>query len=118
MSDDATSFSDDGAGDEKGVWAWLRERIFAPPHIPVQRLDALNQAIEADPEGAANYVVRGELWLQAGHYAEAAGDFDWALTLAARQFEEADWGLMSQALRDQAEIGLVEAQRKLKRKKV
>jgi len=117
MSDDATSFSDDGAGDETGFWAWLRERVFPSARIPAQRLETLNRAIEQDPAGAANYVMRGELWLQVGHYDEAAEDFDRALMLAAEQFEAADWGLMSQALRDQAEIGLDEAQRKLKRKR-
>ena len=112
---------DDLSGDENGdgesVWDQLRVWFFSPPRIPTQRLEALDRAIESDPDGASNYVLRGELRLQIGDYAGAAEDYERALTMAAQQYEQDDWGLLSQVLRDQAEMGLDAAQRKLKRKR-
>ncbi len=63
-------FSDDENGES--FWDWLRERIFSPPRIPAERLEALDRAIANDPDGASNYVLRGDLRLQTGDYAGAA----------------------------------------------
>jgi hypothetical protein len=131
MSDDVTSFSDEDEGEalrpdswdrtadpaeSKPFWAWLRDLVFAPPRISARRLEALTEAIEREPQSIANYVLRGELLLAAGYDEEAERDFEQAVEMAARQFEQEDWGLLSQALRDQAEIGLEQARRRLKRK--
>ncbi len=93
-------------------WIWLRHLLFRPPDV-TQRLADLSAAINQRPQVAANYVLRGEVWLQAGEYQTAADDFATALILATEQFEEEDWGLLAQALRDQAEHGLEVARRKL-----
>jgi hypothetical protein len=132
MSDDVTSFSDDDEGaalhsdssestpiaaESKGFWRWLRDHVFAPPRVSVRRLEALTQAIEREPQTVSNYVLRGELLLAAGYDEEAENDFAQAVEIAGRQFEKEDWGLLSQALRDQAEMGLEQARRKLGRKR-
>ena len=93
-------------------WVWLRDLVFRPPDVS-QRLADLSVAIDERPQVAANYVLRGEVWLQVGDYQQAADDFATALILATEQFEEEDWGLLAQALRDQAEHGLEIARRKL-----
>lgn len=71
-----------------------------------QRLAALTDAIAANPDSAANYVMRGELFLQHGERELAYADFVKALTLAAAQLESDDWGLVVQAVQDRAEAGL------------
>jgi cytochrome c-type biogenesis protein CcmH/NrfG len=93
-------------------WVWLRDLIFRPPDV-TQRLIDLNTAINERPQVAANYVLRGEVWLQVGDYQQAVDDFASALILASEQFEQEDWGLLAQAMRDQAEHGLEIARRKL-----
>lgn len=89
---------------------WLRGLFSGPV---AQRLDSLNEAIQRHPQGAANYMLRGEIWLDRGEYELAAADFERAQALSAEQFEEAEWGLVSQTLRDQAEHGWQRAMRKL-----
>ena len=89
---------------------WLRG-LFSGPMA--QRLDSLNEAIQRHPQAASNYLLRGEIWLDRGEYEMAAADFERARALAAEQFEEEAWGLVSQTLRDQAEHGLQRAMRKL-----
>jgi tetratricopeptide (TPR) repeat protein len=71
-----------------------------------ERLVALTRAIERHPESAANYVLRGELFLDIGEKARAAQDFQAALRLTEAQFAEDDWGLVAQALQDRAIAGL------------
>jgi hypothetical protein len=71
-----------------------------------RRLAALTDAIAANPDSAANYVLRGELFLQHGERELAYADFVKALTLAAAQLESDDWGLVGQAVQDRAEAGL------------
>ena len=96
-----------------GFGEWLRGLFFGSPD---QRLDDLTDAIEENPAAPANYVLRGEVLMDIGEYELAAGDFEHALTLAAAQFEEEDWGLLSQTMRDQAAHSLERARRKLARK--
>jgi hypothetical protein len=129
MVDEIASFSDDAEQDDSAsdfqveddvepkstkppFWIWLRDLIFRPPDV-TQRLIDLNTAINHRPQVAANYVLRGEVWMQTGDYQQAADDFATALILASEQFEQEDWGLLAQAMRDQAEHGLEVARRKL-----
>ncbi|MBZ0304069.1 MAG: hypothetical protein K8J31_30310 [Anaerolineae bacterium] len=93
-------------------WAWLRGLSTGADG---SRLDALTRAIARNPDSASNYVLRGELYMDRQDYVLAATDFELALNLAAEQFKEDSWGLLSQALRDQAERGLERARRKLVR---
>jgi tetratricopeptide (TPR) repeat protein len=91
-------------------WVWpsaseRRERIG-------QRLHELNRAIEHYPDAPANFVVRGELYLETGAVELAIQDFSRALELATEQFEESDWGVLAQAMRDRAQQGLEEATRR------
>ena len=88
-------------------------RLLSGGDLDVGRWERLTEAIRYNPDAAANYVLRGELYLSAGDYALAAEDFETALALATNRFDEADWGLLSQAMRDQAERGLEVAHRKL-----
>jgi tetratricopeptide (TPR) repeat protein len=78
--------------------------------VTEQRLHSLSRAIEDAPETPANYVLRGELYLEVGEYELAEADFQRGLELAAAEFETSDWGIMAQAMRDRAEAGLASAQ--------
>ena len=75
-----------------------------------ERLHSLSRAIEDAPETPANYVLRGELYLEVGEYELAEADFQRGLELAAAQFETSDWGIVAQVMRDRAEAGLASAQ--------
>ncbi|PJF26491.1 MAG: hypothetical protein CUN53_07640 [Phototrophicales bacterium] len=81
------------------------------PSVPLRggasrRLAALTDAIAANPDSAANYVMRGELFLRHGERELAYADFVKALNLAAAQLEADDWGLVEQVVQDRAEVGL------------
>jgi tetratricopeptide (TPR) repeat protein len=71
-----------------------------------QRLDALSASIQARPHAAVNYLLRGELHLDAGRYEAAFQDFTQALRYADAQLEQSDWGVVAQTLRDRALVGL------------
>ncbi len=110
---DAAPVAADSESSQSGsFWSWLRG-LFVGPDL--RRLDELDEAIRLNPETAVNYVQRAELYMNWGEYALAAVDFETGLQLAADQFETESWGLLSQALRDQAEHGLERARRKLAR---
>lgn len=97
------------ATEEVGWISRLRARFTgaqARRTYTTERLIALSRAIERHPESPANYVVRGELFLEIGQQARAAEDFQMALVLAEAQFANDDWGLVSQALQDRALAGL------------
>lgn len=88
------------------VWERLR-RWFIPSRDDMMlRLDELTDAIALSPEAAANYVLRGELYLELREYELAEADFQRGYELAEAQFEAADWGLMEQVMRDRALAGL------------
>lgn len=70
------------------------------------RIDALTRAIARDPQSAASYVTRGELYLQRGETDAARQDFRQALALAEAQFKTETWGIVAQAIRDRALRGL------------
>ena len=131
MADEVSRYAPDSGEDEDGLHeaAWTEA---AAPESPAEswwsrliaflggggrpdekRLARLNQAIARQPMAAANYVLRGELYLQAGEAVLAAADFKTALDLASDQFDREDWGILSQVMRDQAERGLELANRRL-----
>jgi tetratricopeptide (TPR) repeat protein len=97
-------------------WSRLFARIFGESGPSSERLERLDQAIVNQPNAAANYVLRGELYLQAGEPELAVADFERALDLASEQFGREDWGVLSQVMRDQAERGLELALRRLKKR--
>lgn len=100
----------------------LPEMLYTLPEIPAEpqlpmlnRLELLTREIEAHPEAPANYVIRGELLLDAEDYALAAQDFETALNLAQPLAESSNWGYINQALIDRARQGLRQCNQKPKR---
>lgn len=80
----------------------------------IQRIEArlieLNETITHYPETTAAYVLRGEIYLDAQFYDLATEDFTRAVTLAEGQYKTSDWGVVAQAMRDRARVGLQKAQ--------
>lgn len=74
------------------------------------RLSALDHTITRYPEASAAYVLRGEIYLDAQFYGLAIEDFTRALALAEQQYKTSDWGVVAQAMRDRARVGLQKAQ--------
>jgi Tfp pilus assembly protein PilF len=105
---------DEAAVNLPEVSIWQRLRALVSGADP-QAVDELTRAIMQRPEVPANYALRGEMYLSLGQYALAVEDFETALRLAAAQFEEAEWGLVAQVLRDQAQRGLERARQRLAR---
>ncbi|GEM_PF-1122004 len=69
------------------------------------RLAAIDASIEADPAEPMNYLRRGELRLTGGRPADqeaAALDFYYAAAIAEAIFEDDDWGINAQMIRDRA----------------
>jgi len=93
----------------ESFWQRLRKIVFGSSEGIEQRLRSLSLAIEKYPEAPANYVLRGELYLDVGEYELAQSDFQRALELASAQFEVSDWGGIAQVMRDRAEVGLEKA---------
>ncbi|MFQ3565985.1 MAG: hypothetical protein SNJ59_03200 [Aggregatilineales bacterium] len=89
----------------------LRAALSGQAHRQHRR-QLLDRAIADFPEVAVNYLLRGELLLQAGDFNGAAADFERALTLASAQFEQAAWGLSAQITRDRAMWGIAETRRR------
>ena len=77
------------------------------------RLRALDEAIEDAPDVAVNYLARAELLLEIGRVVEAIDDFERVEVLAAKDFDDRRWGVVAQALRDRAQRGMEEAQKRL-----
>lgn len=82
---------------------------FRPSARYEERLRALDEAIAAHPQAAANYVLRGDLLLKLDRPAEAQADYQRALEFAARAVESEDWGVVAQVVQDRALAGLREA---------
>lgn len=85
-----------------GLWRWLglgRQSL-------ADRLAELDRAVEAAPESSANLILRGEVLLDMGGLEQAEMDFLRGLELAEAQLERSAWGVMEQALRDRALMGL------------
>jgi len=90
----------------ESLWDRLKKILFGSPEEIEQRLRSLSLTIEKYPDTPANYVLRGELYLDVNEYELAAADFQRALELASTQFEASDWGGIAQVMRDRAEAGL------------
>ncbi|KXK13627.1 MAG: hypothetical protein UZ15_CFX003003267 [Chloroflexi bacterium OLB15] len=75
-------------------------------------LHELNAAIDAHPEGAVNYVFRGELLFKLKEYAAAEADFQRALEMASDQVAKSRWGIVAQTVQDRAYAGLRDARQK------
>lgn len=120
ISDDADANNRESASDAESAEAMpavaerkpsLMQRFRAwLPGETGKRAELLNltDAIASFPNAPSNYVMRGELYLKLGHYAEARADFHQALTLASQEFADANWGLIAQSLQDRAVAGLRE----------
>lgn len=78
-----------------------------------RRLIALDERIDAEPEAAGNYVLRGELFLHLRDYERAYADFQRGLERAQVEYASSDWGIVAQAMQDRALMGLARAERKL-----
>jgi tetratricopeptide (TPR) repeat protein len=87
---------------------WLRVRFLGHDVAAAreEQLASLNRAIRRNPASPSNYVLRGELYLTVGYDAMARLDFQRALQLANKEYENDAWGLLAQALRDRAQAGL------------
>lgn len=59
--------------------AWLDAMLEAERHD--EALDLLNAALEAQPDNARLYALRGDFWASAWHHREAAEDWETALSL-------------------------------------
>lgn len=80
--------------------------LFRPKQAAALRVEGLTRTIEAHPNSAANYVLRGEMLLKLKRYTAAEMDFRRALDLAAAQVESEDWGVVAQVMQDRALAGL------------
>jgi tetratricopeptide (TPR) repeat protein len=83
---------------------WFRVRFMGQDvvHERQQQVTSLTRAIEQYPDAPANYVLRGELYQQAGMIEQAEADFEAAIRLADADYDAYQWGVLSQALRDRA----------------
>lgn len=88
------------------VWPSMARRV----QRVEARLLALNESITRYPETSAAYVLRGEIYLEAQFYDLATEDFTRAMALAEAQYKTSDWGVVAQAMRDRARVGLQKAQ--------
>ncbi len=77
-----------------------------------ERYDMLNRAAQHNPDDAAIYLQRGELFLELRDYDRAAVDLQKAAELASADYETRPWGIVSQMVRDRALAALEQAQRK------
>ncbi len=109
-SDDQLTVPDERPAETLGLWERLRQMLRPSPEEQAEerarRLRELNVAIELFPNSPSNYVLRGELYLEAGANELAADDFHRALELAVKQVETQLWGVVAQAIQDRAETGL------------
>lgn len=86
--------------------AGLRRWLGLDRQSLAERLAELDRAVEAAPESSANLILRGEVLLDMGSFDQAEVDFQRGLELAEAQLEQSAWGVMEQALRDRALMGL------------
>jgi tetratricopeptide (TPR) repeat protein len=87
----------------------------APADVPLivsgktaRRLQELNGAIDANPDDASNYLLRGELFATLGEYPSARVDLERAYELARRELEASRWGFTAQVIQDRALVALRE----------
>lgn len=87
-------------------WGWVGLRLFGRVEDEGARLRTLSDAIRLHPNGAINYVLRGELYLHNEQLDEAIEDFLNAIEKAEAEAPQQRWGLQAQAVRDRALYGL------------
>lgn len=104
---------DFGAEPRPSLWETLRRWFIGVRHQRQLRIDRLTESIEQYPDAAANYLLRGEIWLEQRHYELARADFEQALALAEAQFADAAWGIAAQAIMDRAREGLRQVEQRL-----
>ncbi len=106
------------AASEPAESLWNRFRSFLGWGVDrhQRRLEDLFKAIAANPDSPANYVLRGELYLQMGEYELAVADFEIAQKLASEHLAVDNWGLIAQVMQDRALIGLAQAKRHLEKR--
>ncbi|MBL8155478.1 MAG: hypothetical protein JNM70_14940 [Anaerolineae bacterium] len=88
------------------LMARLRRWLGLDGQSLAERLAELDRAVEAAPESSANLILRGEVLLDMGSSEQAKVDFQRGLELAEAELERSAWGVMEQALRDRALMGL------------
>ena len=96
-------------------WRQLLGLMFGSAKRQQERLRELDDAIALSPASAANYTLRGELYLRLGEPAAARRDFQRALALAEAQIESSNWGIVVQAVVDRAQRGLAQAEKQVAR---
>jgi tetratricopeptide (TPR) repeat protein len=96
------SYHGDEAPDSEETLAALTESL--PKRLT--RIERLTLAIERDPNEPANYVYRGEAYLEKDEYDLAAQDFHTAIELADAEIDTANWGFIYSALIDRARENL------------
>lgn len=101
---EATSGQADPAP-KRGFLQWMANLLRSNSNVQEQ-FEALNESIQQNPQAPTAYVLRGELHLKQKQYALARVDFERAVALTDEQFEEAQWGIVAQAMRERAERGL------------
>ncbi|MCA9892342.1 MAG: hypothetical protein KC615_05130 [Anaerolineae bacterium] len=75
-----------------------------------EKLQALNQSIQLEPEAPTAYVLRGEIFVKKKQYHLAKADFERAIVLTDEMIHSARWGVVAQAMRDRALEGLANKQ--------
>ncbi|HRE47502.1 MAG TPA: hypothetical protein PLD47_07235 [Aggregatilineales bacterium] len=84
------------------------ERLRKPESPLKARVRTLTEGIATHPDAPANYVIRGELLLEAGDDEAAAADFTNALTRIEKAEKSLNWGYIYQHLAERAAAGLRE----------
>lgn len=90
---------------------WL-QRLFSRQAELTDQLALFSEAIEDEPDAAANYVLRAEVLVELGEIELARTDFEAGLRLAEEALEVRAWGIVAQALRDRALAGLEQLDRR------
>lgn len=106
QSEGSDSYAADEAVKPASWWGRLFRRGSRQAEEYGRRLLELDNAIIAYPDASANYVFRGEIYLELGEDELAALDFRRALELAGVELETNRWGLIAQTLQDRALTGL------------
>jgi tetratricopeptide (TPR) repeat protein len=78
--------------------------VHAVPSISSGRIETLSRAIEQHPDSPANYVLRGDAYLELGKREEAVEDYLAALQLA--EGRQTDWEYLNRSFMDRARQGL------------
>jgi len=97
-------------------WEWLRSRLGWGVDRRQERLEDLFRAIAANPDSPTIYMLRGELYLQLREYELAVTDFEIAQKLASEHLAVDNWGLIAQVIQDRAQVGLIQAKRRLRKR--